>query len=111
MMKEQEIEKLTALAAELGPESYVGPWLESVIPEIKQSIISDVNPTVSWTQMGDMARKAEERLENLNKAAAASRDNTREANKMIHDADIAREKVKDLLRELEATIKFERDRI
>lgn len=44
MTKTQEMDALRDLAARLGPDSYLGPWLESILPAVESSIRSDVIP-------------------------------------------------------------------
>ena len=45
MTKDQELAILARAADDLGPHSYLGPWLNSVLPEIAQAITSDVTPS------------------------------------------------------------------
>ena len=47
MTKSQEIEILREVAAKLGPDSYCGPWLNSVADEAKSEIRSDFFPSPS----------------------------------------------------------------
>ena len=43
--KRQEIEILHATIAELGPDSYLAPWLSSVAAEVESMIASDFFPS------------------------------------------------------------------
>lgn len=44
MTKQAELDILRATVAKLGADSYCGPWLASVLPEIEQDIVSDIDP-------------------------------------------------------------------
>lgn len=44
MTKTQELDALRDLAARLGPDSYLGPWLASILPAVESSIRSDIIP-------------------------------------------------------------------
>jgi hypothetical protein len=46
MTKQEEIQILTRAAAELGPDSYLGPWLTSILGELERDIRSDILPTI-----------------------------------------------------------------
>jgi hypothetical protein len=48
MTKDEELAVLDAAISKLGPNSYIGPWLQSVRGEVEQSIRSDITPPVSW---------------------------------------------------------------
>lgn len=48
--KNQELVALKALAKHLGPDSYVGPWLTDVIPQIEQDMRSDILPVRTYAQ-------------------------------------------------------------
>jgi vacuolar-type H+-ATPase subunit H len=48
--KAQEIEILTAAIAQLGDNSYLGPWLKEILPELKARIESDIYPTITLAQ-------------------------------------------------------------
>jgi hypothetical protein len=45
--KDQELKTLKETAAKLGPNSYLGPWLDSVAFELESAIRSDLVPEIS----------------------------------------------------------------
>lgn len=45
MTKAQEIEKLKRFIKEIGPDTYIGPWLAEVVEEVRRDISSDMMPT------------------------------------------------------------------
>lgn len=47
MTKAQEVKEIRALAERLGPNSYVGPWLAGVLPEVEADIACDLEPAVA----------------------------------------------------------------
>lgn len=55
MTKKQEIELLRQVAGQLGRESYCGPWLQSIIPEVEHDIQSDFPPMATWRGSRDDA--------------------------------------------------------
>jgi DNA-binding protein YbaB len=50
MTKEQEIKILKESIEKLGLESYLGPWLESVLIEVERDVRSDIYPSASITE-------------------------------------------------------------
>lgn len=48
LSKNQEIEILDKTIKELGPNSYLGPWLSTVRLEVIRDITSDYNPVPSY---------------------------------------------------------------
>lgn len=60
MTKQQEIEALQQLATALGPDSYVGPWLLSALPDIEADIKSDLPPAISWQESQKLRREPED---------------------------------------------------
>jgi cell division septum initiation protein DivIVA len=56
MNKKQELAVITAAAAELGEDSYLGPWLTQVADELERDLRSDIVPSIS---LRDAARQAE----------------------------------------------------
>ena len=44
MTKDQELAIVDQVIAQLGDQSYLGPWLASIRPELEASIRSDFNP-------------------------------------------------------------------
>ncbi len=71
--KAEEIEILTAAARQLGESSYCGPWLYSIIPEIEDSIKSDLLPAISWIerQTEDTRQRAAVQAAEKDRAQAA----------------------------------------
>lgn len=49
--KQQELDALRALATELGPQSYLGPWILDNLPAIEADIRADLPPVVSWSDL------------------------------------------------------------
>ena len=49
--KAQELDALRALAQELGPQSYIGPWILDNLPGIEADIKADLPPVVTWSDL------------------------------------------------------------
>jgi cell division septum initiation protein DivIVA len=94
--KEQEINALSQIATDLGPNSYLGPWIRQSLPYLADAIKSDV-PPISACQLYEHA--STDRI-----AAAASRHLAHQEARQILDA--ARQKADELLRQ--ATAEAER---
>lgn len=47
--KTEEIAALRALAQELGPDSYLGPWILDNLEAIEADMRADIPPTPSWS--------------------------------------------------------------
>ena len=94
--KEQEINALQMMSAELGPNSYLGPWIRQSLPYLADAIKSDV-PPISACQLYEHA--STDRI-----AAAESRHLAHQEARLILDA--ARQKADELLRQ--ATAEAER---
>jgi hypothetical protein len=80
--KDQELATLRETAAKLGPNSYLGPWMESVAFELEAMMRADSFPCVSLDESRHFAEKivteAERKAETI--IANAKRDaNDREA--------------------------------
>ncbi len=60
--KDEEIQAIWRIADELGPKSYLGPWLQDALPFLAASITSDMVP-ISAQQMHQHA--AADRVEGL----------------------------------------------
>jgi hypothetical protein len=84
--KEQEINALQ-MATELGPNSYLGPWIRESLPYLADAIKSDV-PPISACQLYEHASM--DRI-----AAAASKQVAQQEARLILDA--ARQKADELL--------------
>ena len=94
--KEQEINALSQMATDLGPNSYLGPWIRQSLPYLADAIKSDV-PPISACQLYELA--STDRI-----AAAASKQIAQQEARLILDA--ARQKADALLRQ--ATAEAER---
>lgn len=46
MTKDNELDVLKRAIVELGPDSYLGPWLKAALPAIEADIRSDFSPNV-----------------------------------------------------------------
>lgn len=57
MTKRQELELLAETAAKLGPDSYCGPWLTKILPEVERDIRSDFFPMHSPEEVRKEANK------------------------------------------------------
>lgn len=60
MTKKQELEIITEAASRLGPDSYLGPWLTQLLPELEQAMRSDTIPQIT---IADSVRVAESAAE------------------------------------------------
>ena len=60
--KDEEIQAVWRIADELGPKSYLGPWLKDALPFLAASITSDLVP-ISAQQMHQQA--AADRVDGL----------------------------------------------
>ena len=101
MTKNQEIEVLTRAAAELGPDSYLGPWLTSILGELERDIRSDILPTI---MLAEARARCFELMADAGLTAAELRTQaTREANNIraiaARDAAEARTRAAEALRE------------
>ena len=94
--KEQAINALSQIAADLGPNSYLGPWIRQSLPYLADAIKSDV-PPISACQLHEHA--STDRI-----AAAASKQIAQQEARLI--LDDARQKADELLRQ--ATAEAER---
>ena len=94
--KEQEINALLQIATDLGPNSYLGPWIRQSLPYLADAIKSDV-PPISACQLYEHA--SEDRI-----TAAASKQIAQQEARLILDA--ARQKADELLQQ--ATAEAER---
>lgn len=48
--KAEEILILRNAATQLGAQSYLGPWLESIIPEAESLLLSDIRPDITLSR-------------------------------------------------------------
>jgi len=56
MTKQQEIEVLDNAIRQLGPDSYLGPWLTQLRGEVESAIRSDYFPEITLAQAQQRAR-------------------------------------------------------
>lgn len=101
MTKTQEIEVLTRAAAELGPDSYLGPWLTSILGELERDIRSDILPTITLAEARarcfELMAEASLKAVDLKTEAARNADNIRAI--AARDAAEARTRAAEALRE------------
>ena len=90
--KQQEINALQRISTELGPNSYLGPWIRQSLPYLADAIKSDV-PPISAFQLYEHA--STDRI-----AAAASRHLAHQEARQILDA--ARQKADELRQQASA---------
>lgn len=109
MTKNDEIAILKDAAARLGKDSYLGPWLERAIPNLKQDIESDFYPLsygkaekIAQSRVQDAEKEACEILERAAKEAENKR--VRAENELaseIHQRKLAfKSRIKDLMSDL-----------
>ena len=67
MTKQAELDILRDTIARLGPNSYLGPWLEDQLPWIESDMRSDIPPMSSYSQ--SRAVRAEELEDNRRRIA------------------------------------------
>lgn len=60
MTKKQELEIIAEAASRLGPDSYLGPWLTQLLPELEQAMRSDTIPQITITDAVRVAKSAAE---------------------------------------------------
>lgn len=92
MTKKQEIEILHETITKLGPDSYCGPWLESVLSEVESEMRSDFLPTPSlWVtkkECADLVNAAKLEAGKLVQDALATAERMRAACRRDLDAAI-----------------------
>lgn len=82
--KQQEIEVIENAISQLGKESYLGPWLESVKFELEAMMRADCFPNVSLSESRELADKIER---DANRKAEAIVSNAKnEADRLVSDA-------------------------
>lgn len=67
MTKQAELEILRDAVAKLGPDSYCGPWLASVLQEVERDMRCDILPAAT---MGDTAKQCAELVKVAEERAA-----------------------------------------
>lgn len=100
LTKQNEIEILRATVAQLGPDSYCGPWLSQCLPSIQSDILADYSPLVDWNQTRtDCERMREEAKAQVDEMLKRA---NQEAERIMADAfkraDSIREHVASVLR-------------
>lgn len=86
MTKQQEIEALRQFAASLPADTYLRPWLESILPSVESDIRSDIYPVVTPAdarrahdeRVAAAQAKADEILNRANDYAAATMKEARQ---------------------------------
>jgi hypothetical protein len=92
LTKDEEIQAIRRIADELGPNSYLGPWLQDALPFLAASITSDMVP-ISAQQMHQLA--AADRVDGL----ACKQQAQNEAREVL---DSTRLKADDLIKQARA---------
>lgn len=104
MTKKQEIAHFNAFIKTLGPDSYIGPWLQSVKGNVELMIQSDLFPDILPSQTAEIIRKQREEADNDCKGKIERA--TKEAEKIMKDAHTRASEIKFLAkRRLEEAIK------
>lgn len=75
MTKQQELDILKSTIQQLGPDSYIGPWLAEQLPGIERDIRSDIRPLVTWA---DCRERSAAELATARETAAEIRKTTTE---------------------------------
>lgn len=84
MTKNEELEVLYKAIHELGADSYLGPWLDSVADEVRSTIESDIQPTISIDNAQQEANQIIE--EAKEQASEIIKDATAKAEKVTKEA-------------------------
>lgn len=84
MNKQQEILILKATAAKLGKDSYLGPWIESIVAEVESMIKSDIFPDVNLSETAHKC--SEQKLVVAMQADSTKKEAEKAAEKIIQDA-------------------------
>jgi len=91
MNRDQEISEMVQLALRLGPNSYLGPWITSILPTLRQDMMSDVLPTVTIAETINNAHQRAAAILNVAQSDAANlgraaRLKMQEAERVLEDA-------------------------
>jgi len=92
LTKADELSEVSRLAEQLGPHSYLGPWLQDALPYLSDSLRSDIHP-ISALELHQQAN-ADRVLGQITKQQAQT-----EARELL---DSARQKADALLRQATA---------
>lgn len=57
MTKQQELSHLRSLIKSLGPDTYLGPWLQQVVNEVEQMVKSDIFPNINISDTDAQLKK------------------------------------------------------
>lgn len=98
MTKAQELDALRALALELGPQSYIGPWILDNLPGIEADIKADLPPVMSWSDQRGLHAAAMADAKQIR--AAAEQDRQRILDSARADARQIRDSVASDIRKL-----------
>jgi len=71
MTKQQELKILDKAIAELGAQSYLGPWLAEVRAEVEREITSDCMPTPTLRETREQCNRLVEQQEQARQTADA----------------------------------------
>jgi hypothetical protein len=93
--KDQELKTIKETAAKLGPNSYLGPWLDSVAFELEAMMRADSFPCVSLDESRHFAEKIVTEAER--KAETIIANAKREANDRERLIDDQRERARALI--------------
>ena len=77
--KQQELDALRALAQELGPQSYLGPWILDNLPGIEADMRADLPPVVTWSDLRGLHAAAIEDAKKYRKATEQERQRVLDA--------------------------------
>lgn len=86
--KQEEIDAVRQLAAALGPNSYLGPWLNSIACELDDSLRSDFYPLITLAESHRQATEVAQRIvaDAKDQADTIVKNAEREANKIKQNA-------------------------
>jgi hypothetical protein len=93
MTKSTELEILRDAVAKLGPDSYCGPWLQSVLLEVEHDLRCDIIPTV--TLAGTILEAAETLVQAKERAEETIRNAETRANRIAGEAQIEADRVRE----------------
>lgn len=100
--KAEELEILEAAIEQLGPDSYLGPWLTQVRAEVESAIRSDYFPEIS---LNEAQKRGQAIVEDAKLKAEAIRQTAeREQGRKIRELDKLRSNFIDSLRDVIRTI-------
>ena len=108
MTKKQEIAHVRALIKTLGPDTYLGPWLQEVVDQVEQYIISDIFPDISLKKCEEEIKKSLEackkdcelmRLRTDNHCVELEKAGREEASRIVGQAAINKERIKQVLQQ------------